>query len=325
MTHAILPRRRAALRFAAAGAVAALARPVFAQDTRPVRIVVGYAPGGPLDSVARALAPRLSDELKVPVIVENRVGASGIIAGEVVARSAPDGTTLILQGITHALQPALGVKLPYDPVNDFTPVAIVGWAPLILAVHPGLPVRTVADLVALSRRSKVAYGSSGSGTSPHLAMEIFKRASGADLLHVAYKGSAPAITDAIAGNVQCVLDVSATALPQVRAGKLRALAITGSHRHPDLPDVPTIREAGFPAADVSTWWGILGPARMPRPMVDTLNAGLMKALQAPDVKQRFAALGGDPTGAPPEEFARVLRDDIARFTAVIKEAGIKPE
>jgi tripartite-type tricarboxylate transporter receptor subunit TctC len=307
---------------------AVLAGPLHAQqdaNAHPIRIVVGYSPGGPLDSIARALAPRLAEDLNRPVLVDNRAGASGVIASDLVARAAPDGTTLVLNGITHAILPALGKPLPYDTLKDFTPVAIVGWAPLILVVNPAVPAHTLAELVTLSHKTKIAYGSAGAGTSLHIAVEIFKRASGADLLHVPYKGSTGAIADAIAGNIQMVMDVSATALPQVRSGKLRALAVTGSRRLPELPDVPTIAEAGFPGADVSTWWGILGPAHMPRPVLERLNASLMKALQAPDVRARFAALGGEAAGSSPEEFERVLRNDLARFDTIVREARIKAD
>ncbi|MGE4243460.1 tripartite tricarboxylate transporter substrate binding protein [Ramlibacter sp.] len=319
-------KRRTTLQMAAAAAVASLAPTLHAQadfPSKPVRILVGYPPGGPLDSIARALAPRMSEELKQPVLVENRAGASGVIATDAVARSTPDGYTLVLNGITHAILPSLNPNLPYDTARDFTPIAIVGWGPLILAVNPAVQANSVRDLVALSKRSKIAYGSPGNGTSTHVAVEMFKRASGADLLHVPYKGSAAVITDVIGGSIQMVMDVSATALPQVRSGKLRALAVTGSKRHPELPDVPTISEAGYAGADVSTWWGILGPPRMPRAVVDRLNASMMKALQAPEVRTRFATLGGDPSGSTPEEFDRVLRQDLSRFATVVKEAGIK--
>jgi tripartite-type tricarboxylate transporter receptor subunit TctC len=319
-------KRRTALRFTAASAATLLGASSWAEDafpSRPIRILIGYAPGGPLDSVARTLAPHMSEALKQPVIIENRPGASGIIATDAVARAAPDGYTLVLNGITHALLPALGTPLPFDTLRDFTPIAIVGWAPLLLAVHPSVPVHSVAELVALSKKSKIAYGSAGNGTSTHIAVELFKRASGADLLHVPYKGSAPAIADAIAGNVQVVMDVVATALPQVRAGRLRPLAVSGRKRQPDLPDVPTITEAGYAAADMSTWWGVLGPARMPKPVVDALNKSMLDALQASDVRKRFAVLGGDPTGSSPEEFARIVRADVARFDTLVKEAHIQ--
>jgi tripartite-type tricarboxylate transporter receptor subunit TctC len=294
---------------------------------KPVRIVVGYAAGGPLDSVSRALSPRLAEYLKQPVVVENRPGASGVIAGELVARSAPDGYTLILQGITHTLLPALKPDLPFDTARDFTAVGIVGYGPLLIVVPASLPVKTLREFIALTmtQPGKFAYGSAGNGTSLHVAVEMLKRTTHADILHIPYKGSAPAIADLMGGRLQMMMDVVPSALPHVKSGQLKALAVTGKKRLPDLPDVPTMTESGYPEADFVTWWGIFGPAKMPPAVVLKLNAAINFAVGSADVKQRMAGLGGDSASGTPAQFDRIVNDDLARFAAIVQEAGIKSD
>ena len=294
---------------------------------KPLRIIVGYAPGGPLDSVARALAPKMSDDLKQPVVVENRPGASGVIATEAIARSAPDGHTLILNGITHAILPGLNPQLPFDSLNDFTPIAIVGYGPLLLVVNPSVPATSLEQFLSLARSqpAKLSYASAGNGTSLHIAMEMLKRAAKVELVHVPYKGSAPAIADLIAGHVQVMIDVGPSALPHVRSGRLRALAVTGARRLPELPEVPTMTEAGYPDADLVTWWGMFGAARMPKPVVERLGEALRRATRDPEVRERFATLGGDPAWTTSEQFEQILRNDMARFAAIIKDAGIRAD
>ena len=295
--------------------------------SKPLRIIVGYAPGGPLDTVARALAPKMSDDLKQPVVVENRPGASGVIATEAIAHSAPDGYTLILNGITHAILPALNPQLPFDSLNDFTPIAIVGYGPLLLVVNPSIPATSLEQFLSLARSqpAKLSYASAGNGTSLHIAMEMLKRAAKVELVHVPYKGSAPAIADLIAGHVQVMIDVGPSALPHVRSGRLRALAVTGRQRLPELPDVPTMTEAGYPEADLVTWWGIFGAARMPKPVVERLGEALQRATRDPEVRERFATLGGSPSWTTSEQFEQILRKDMARFATIIKDAGIRAD
>jgi tripartite-type tricarboxylate transporter receptor subunit TctC len=298
-----------------------------AYPSRPIRLLVGYAPGGPLDSISRALAPKFGDELKQTVVVENKPGASGVIASEMVAHAAPDGYTIILQGITHSILPGLNPKLPFDTAKDFTPIAIVGYGPLVLIVSNDVPVTTLEQLLALARKEpgKLSYASAGNGTSLHIAVEMLKRAAKVDMVHVPYKGSAPAIADVIAGRVQVMVDVLPSALPHIKAGQVRSLAVTGTHRIAELPDVPTMTEAGYPDANLATWWGILGPAGMPRPVLDRLSGALRVAVRDPEVRERFARLGGEPAWSTPEQFNDIIRTDMTRFTAVIKDAGIRAD
>lgn len=292
---------------------------------KPVRILVGYPAGGPLDSVTRAISPGISDALGQPIIVENKPGASGVIACEVVANSPADGYTLILQGITHALLPALRRDLPYQTARDFTAVGLVGQGPLLLVVPASLPAMSLAEFVSLarSRPGGMSYGSAGSGTSTHVAVELLKRAAAVDIVHVPYKGSSAAIADLMAGRVQLMMDVASSALPHVKSGQLRALAVTGSRRLAVLPDVPTIVEAGYQEADMMIWWGVFGPANLPAAVVHTLNAAIGRAVASPEFTARFAALGGEATATSPEQFDLIVRNDLARFATLVREAGIR--
>jgi len=294
---------------------------------RPVRIVVPYPPGGPNDLVARAIARSMSERWGKPVVVENRPGgAAGVVGTEFVARSEPDGHTLVLNGITHAIAPGLYPRLPYDTARDFTAVSLVGWAPLMLVVHPSIPVTSVADLIAYAkaRPGQLAYASTGNGTSIHLAAEMFKRRAGLDILHVPYRGSSQAITGLIANDVQLMIEAVPSAWPHAREGRLRALAVTSPERWPALPDLPTIAESGLPGFDAGIWWGVLGPARIPVPVLSVLNEGVTAALQDAEVRQSFGRLGIQPIGTTPEIFERRIRDDMDRFAMLIREAAIRP-
>ncbi len=230
---------------------------------RPVKIVVGYPAGSGNDLIARAVGNRLSEIWKQPVVIENKVGASGQIGAETVARAAPDGYTLLVTGSSHLIQVAVARKGPYKPVDDFTPISLVGTGPLILEVNNNVPAKTVQEFAALGKKQVINYGSAGGGTSPHFAGEMFARAAGIKMTHVPYKGSAPAQTDLIGGQVQAVFQVTQVALPHVRSGQVRALAVTGKTRLPDLPNVPTMIEAGYPDASLQIWWGLLRPPAFP--------------------------------------------------------------
>lgn len=294
---------------------------------RLVRIVVPYPPGGPNDLVARAIARGMSERWGKPVVVENRPGgAAGVVGTELVARSEPNGYTLVLNGITHAIAPALYPRLPYDTAKDFTAVSLVGWAPLMLVVHPSVPAMSVAELIAhaKARPGQLSYASTGNGTSIHLASEMFKRMAGVDILHVPYRGSSQAMTGLVAGEVQVMIEAVPSAWPHAREGRLRALAVTSLERWPALPDLPTIAESGLPGFDAGIWWGVLGPAGIPAPILAELNAGVNAALRLPDARQALGRLGIQPIGTTPEAFEQRIRTDMDRFATLIREAGIRP-
>lgn len=306
-----------------------LALPALAQDypTRPVRIVVSYAPGGSNDVVARVIAPELQKELGQSFIVENRAGASGTIGADMVAKSPPDGYTLFMGAGAHALAPSLYKKLPYDYVRDFAPISLAATSTYVLVVNPAVPARTVPELIALlkSKPGQLNYGSAGKGTPLHLAAELFKSKTGTDIVHVPYGGDTPALNDLLAGTVQLsFMSVSSTA-PQIRAGKLRALAVTSAQRSEALPDLPTLAELGIAGYDVGTWWGLLAPAGTPDTIITRLNAAMRKAVAQPEVKARFAPLGLDPRSDSPAEFATFIKMEVDRYAAIARIAAIEPE
>ena len=290
----------------------------------PVRIVVGYPAGGPNDLIARAVGQRLNTTLKQSVIIENRSGASGTIGSEYVARAVPDGYTLMLNATTHAMVNALYDKLPFDAEKDFTPITEVGKSSLVLVVNPELPVHSVKDLIALVGASpgKYAFASTGSGSTPHLSGEMFKQATGLDLIHVPYKGSAPAIVDLISGQVQIMFEVMPSAAPHIKSGKLRAIAVTTSTRNADMPELPTISESGLPGYEATVWWGIFGPAKMPASLSHKISNAVNATLTDPDIRERFAKLGIEPVGTTPEAFEAILQNDIRKYAKIIKEGNI---
>ena len=305
-----------------------LAAPAQTWPDRPIKLVVTFPAGGGADFVGRALAPKLTEALGQPVVVDNRGGANGAIGNEAVAKSAPDGYTLLL-GAAGALTiaPHLYAKQAVDTFRDFIPVSLVGSSPFVLAVNPSVPAKTVAELTALAKANpgKLNCGSSGTGGAPHLACELYKSVTGAQIVHVPYKGLAPAITDLLGGNVQVLFADIGLIAPHVKAGTLRALAVTGTQRTPALPDVPTMIEAGVPGYTAGTWYGVLAPAGTPPAIVKRLNTDIAKALASPDLRAQFADQAVVAAGGTPEEFAALIRADYDKWGKVIKDANIKAE
>jgi len=311
-----------------------LALPVLASaqpyPNRPVRMIVGFPPGGGTDILARIVAQKLSEAWKQQVIVENRPGASATIAASAVARSAPDGYVLSMGQLTpNAIAPALqAAKLQYDAIKDFAPIALVGTSPNVLVVYPGLPVRTLAELAAHAKAQtkSLTYASSGSGSLQHIAAELFRSMAGLELVHVPFKGSAQAVTDLMAGQVDMNFDSIPATIQHIRSGKLRALAVTSAKRAGGgLEDVPTIAESGYPGYDLTTWWGLFAPAGTPTEVLERVNADTIVALKAPDVRERFAGLSVEPGGGSRGEFADYVRAEIAKYDRIVKQLGIKAE
>lgn len=296
-----------------------------AYPTRPIKLIVGYAPGGFTDVAARLIANALQGRLGQPVVVENRAGATGTIGADAVAKAAPDGYTLLLaHSNSNAVAPALFAKLPYDVNKDFTPIVRIATTPLLLVVNPQLPAKDVKGFIALAKqKGDLKFASSGNGSSQHIAAEQFRRATGIEMIHVPYKGSSQALNDLLSGNVDLNFDSPPPTLQFIRAGKLRALAITSSARSPLLPDVPTMAEAGVPGFEFAQWFGIVGPANLPAPIVQRLNTEINAILKNAEVRKKLADLGAAPVGGTPEEFSDVIRKDTVRMAKVIKDANIK--
>ena len=298
-----------------------------AYPDRPVRIVVPFAAGGPSDIGARTLAQRMSQSWRQPVVVDNRIGASGIIGAEIVARSAPDGYTLLMAQVGDAISMSLYAKLPYNFVRDFAPITLVGQTPFILVAHPALPVKSVQDLIALAKAKpgNLSFGSAGSGVASHLAGELFKNAAAVDVVHVPYKGQAPATTALLGGEIAFMFNNPITALPHIRSGKMRALGVSTATRFSGLPDAPTVAESGLPGFAVGFWLGPLAPAGTPRAVIDKLNGEMVRILRTPEVVERLSPMGVEILATSTDEFARVIRADVAKWAKVVKDAGIKPD
>jgi tripartite-type tricarboxylate transporter receptor subunit TctC len=311
-----------ALIMAASGASAQTTYP-----NRVVRIVVPSSPGGGADIVARIVAPKLTDRLGQQVVVENRAGAGTMIGGEVVARSPADGYTLLMAISTLATNPAIYRKVPYNALTDFAPITLALSAPNILVVHPSLPVKNVKELVWFSqaRPGELNFGSAGTGTNPHLSMELLLNLTGMKMVHIPYKGSAPAMIDIVGGQVAVMTATMLTGIPHVRSGRLRALGVTSARRTAVAPDVPTISESGVPGYEAVQWYGVLAPAQTPKEIVTRLHRDLASILHTAEIKERFAADGGDPGGNTPEEFGRYIRAETEKWAKVVKAAGIKQE
>lgn len=292
---------------------------------RAVRLVVPFPPGGPADALGRVIADQLNKMWGQPVIVENRGGAGGNLGAEVVARAAPDGYTLLLNASSHVINASLYEKLPYDPIKDFTPVSEVASYMLVLVVHPSAPAQSVKEFVALaqSKQDGLSVANAGLGTPTHLAAVLFAQAAGVNLVHVPYRGAAPASTDLIAGQVPAMFNNPVNAVPQVRSNNLRALAVTGAKRLSLLPDLPTIAESGYPGFETRTWYGLFGPAGLPADVVRKLHADTDKVLRIPEIANNLIAQGWDIAVSPPDQFSVVLQSEFDRWSAVVKRAGIK--
>lgn len=298
-----------------------------AYPAKPVRIVVPFAAGGGTDLVARTVGAKLGQNLGQTFVVDNRAGASGAIGTELAAKSAPDGYTLLMGSSGPiSINPALNPKLPYDPLRDLTPVALITTLPYLTVVHPSLPVRSIKELIALAkaRPGELNYASPGSGSSTHLATELFKSMARVRIVHVPYKGVAPAATDLVSGQVQMLTGDLNTLMPHVSSGKMRAIAVTGARRSALLPDMPTIAEAGVPGYEASGWFGFLAPAATPPDIVRRLNGAIVNALQSDDLRKRLAALGGEVAGGTPEQFGEHLRRELDKWGRVIRTLGLKP-
>ena len=298
-----------------------------AYPTKPIKVLIGVPPGGPTDTLARAVAPDLAEALGQPVVIENRPGASAVIATEQLAKAPPDGYTLGFIYITHATNPTLMSKLPYDTLRDFAPVSMVGQQSMVLLAHPSFPANSVQELIAAAKANpgKVDYGASDSGSAPHLAGELFKMMGGIQLTPIYYKGTAPAMTDLIAGHIPVMFVSNISALPHVKSGKLKALAVTGAQRTPLAPDIPTVTESGLPGYEVYGWYGFAAPARTPRAIVDRLYDEVAKIARNPTMKARLAGQGLELIGSSPEQFDAFIRAELAKWSSVLKAAGVKTE
>ncbi len=293
---------------------------------KPVRLVVPFAAGGGTDLVARMLALKLSAAFKEQVVVDNRPGAATQIGSEIVARSLPDGYTLLLCALPHATNPSLYPKLPYDTKKDFAPITLAAKVPSVLLVPAALPAKSVAELIALSKTARgINYSSPGNGTAAHLGMELFKLTSGLNAVQVSYKGAGPQVTALIAGEVDVAFATISTSKPHVMSGRLRALGVASGKRAVQLPNVPTLSEAGYPGLDIYAWFGLLAPAQTPRPILLRLNQESNVALSLPDVRAAFEADGVEATPGTAEQFAKYIDDETARWSKVIKQAAIKPD
>ena len=323
MTSRAFPALLGALLAAGAGAAAAQAYPV-----KPLRLIVPFAPGGPNDLLGRLVGQKLTEAWGQAVVIENRGGAGGTVGLDVAAKAAPDGYTLAMGGTSNmAVAPSLYAKLPYDSLRDFTAVTNVARVPYAVAVNPGVPAKSIRELTVLAktRPGYLSYGSSGTGSISSLAAEIYQSMTGTNIVHVPYKGTAPALTEVMAGQVDMMFADLALIVPFAKAGKLRAVAVTDSRRAKIAPDLPTIAESGLKGYEVSPWFGVVGPAGIPREVVTKLSSGIVAALKSPDVAARLDQLGYEPVGDGAEAFAATIRVDIAKYARVIKAAGIKAD
>ena len=308
------------------GSLPAFAQTSTAYPSKPIRFLVGFAPGGTTDILARGLAQKMTESMGQPVVVENRPGANTAIATELVARAAPDGHTILLNSQGHATNATLQ-KLSFDPIRDFSFITLAAETQNLLVTHPSFPPKTVRELIVFSKQhpGEINYASSGTGTTVHLAAELFQLMTATKWVHVPYKGGAPAMIDMLAGQTSLMFGSMLTVIEHARAGKLRAIAVTGSKRIPDAPQIPTIAESGVPGYNVTAWYGVSAPAKTPPAAVDRLNAEIVRALKSPDLHQRLVSQGVDPVGNSPAQYTAFMQNEVNKWAKVIKAANIKGE
>jgi tripartite-type tricarboxylate transporter receptor subunit TctC len=311
----------------AIAAAIAISAPLHAETypSKPVRMIIAVPPGGPADTLSRLIQPKLTEAMGQTFVLDNRPGANGNIAYEMAARAVPDGYTIVAVAAGVAINPSLYRDVRFDPLKDFAPLSLGITVPNILVVHPSVGARSIRELIDLAkaRRGELVFASAGNGTSGHLALELFKSSAGIDLVHVPYKGGGPALADLIGGQVQALFSIALTAMPQVKAGKVRALAITSGKRSAVAPELPTVAESGIPGFEVLGWFGWLAPARTPQPIVTRLNREMVRILDDPAMHDRLVGLGSDPAPSTPQQFAAFIRSEHDKWAAVIKKAGIR--
>ncbi|MGZ5116912.1 MAG: tripartite tricarboxylate transporter substrate binding protein [Burkholderiales bacterium] len=314
---------------ACAASLVAVCSAAFGQQypAKPIRLLVGFAAGGPSDVASRTVGQKLTQKWGQQVIVDIRPGAGGTIASDAVAKAPPDGYTLLLPAFSHAVNPSLISRLPYDTLRDFTPIVLFASTANMLVTHPSIPAKTVRELIAFAkaRPNQLTYGSAGNGTASHLAGELLNTMGGVSITHVPYKGIAPAHTDTMGGQISMMFDSLVTGIPAVKAGRLRAFGVTTLKRWPGAPDVPTMSEAGLTGYEVNSWYGLMGPAGLSREIVQRLNAEVIRSMAEPDARERLYSIGAEPMSNTPEEFAAYIRSEMAKWDKVVKAAGIRAE
>lgn len=318
-------RTMTCLNFLLSGALLCMTGTGLAYPTKPIRLIVPTAPGGGTDFTARLIGTKLAEAWGQTVVIDNRTGASGNIGVELAAKSVPDGHTLVMPITSFPVNPSLYPKLPFNTEKDFAPIALTASAPLLLVLNPAVAAKSVGELITLAkaRPGQLNYANSGSGTTAHLAGELFKRTAGVDIVGISYKGGGPAIVDLIAGSIQVYFSTIPAALQQVKAGRLRALAVTSTTRVAEIPEIPTVAENGLPGFQVIGWFGLFAPAGTPRPVVQKLNAEIVKTLKLPEIRERLSGHGLIPGGGTPEDLGRFLNEEITRWRKLIQEAGIR--
>lgn len=298
-----------------------------AYPSRPIKVIVPFAPGGNTDAVARLLSARLSEQMGQPVVVENKPGANSMIGSDFVSKSPPDGYTLLIVTPSHAINPLVALKLPYEPLRDFVPISLISRTPFVVGVSNEIPAGNIRELIAYAKSNpdKLSYATSGPGTGAHLTTELFKMTAGIQMLHVPYKGTGPALPDLISGRTSLIFDVEQVLMPQIKGGKLRGFAITSANRSPTAPDVPTMQEAGLPGFVTASWVGMLGPRDLPPALANRISTELKRALSAPDVREKMIGYGAEVVASTPEEFDAYIRTEMTKWGNVAKHINLKPQ